>query len=223
MDRVYTWACWNGWPLWHCMGMKLEMLFGAHVLNVREIFAPALSHGKDSGRLCRTAAVRVGPKGQLLSAVQDSGACYPDINHYVIGREASGPGSSQDAGRHFSRCAHRCAHRANWVLRTTVTNGDCALDAMVASLVERTAASRECLRTRIADFLAGVHGCAVWQQILVACEGKDKEVKEAASSSQGGLGPVAGAPGGFVPVRPGTGATSSNLPPPLPPPLYPPP
>ena len=31
----------------------------------------------------------------------------------------------------------------------------------------------------------------------MVCEGKDEEVKEAAASSQGGLGPVVGAPGGL--------------------------
>ena len=69
-------------------GMMIEMLFGDYVLNVREVFAPALRLRKDSGRVCRTAAVRVGPRGSLLSAVKASGACYPDINHYVIGLAA---------------------------------------------------------------------------------------------------------------------------------------
>ena len=205
-------------------GMKVEMLFGDYVLDVREIFAPALRQRNDSGRVCRTAAVRVGPQGSLLSAVKANGACYPDINHYVIGLAASEPVSSVPAVRAFSSCAHKCALRVNWVLRPTVTDGDCALDAMVASLgVERTMASRQCLRQRIADFLKDVRADAVWQEILVVCEGKDEEVKEAAASSQGGLGPVVGAPGGVKPLQSSAGATSSQSGPPLPPPLHPPP
>ena len=131
----------------------VEMLFGDYIIDVVDLFAPALRQGIDFGRVCRTAAVRVGPGGKLLSAVKASGACYPDINHYVIGQEASGPGSSKETGRQFSSCAHRCALRTGWVLRATVTDGDCALDAMVSSLgLERTQASRQGLRARIADF-----------------------------------------------------------------------
>ena len=187
------------------------MLFGDYVMSVREILAPSLCHGYDSGRVCRTAAVRVGQKGSLLSATKANGACYPDINHYVIGLAASAPVSSVPAVRAFSPCAHKCALRVNWVLRPTVTDGDCALDAMVASLgVERTKASRQCLRKRIADFLKDAQADAVWQDILVTCEGKDEEVKEAAASSQGGLGPVVGAPGGFGPVKSCAGATTHD-------------
>ena len=175
--------------------IKVQMLMGEHAIDVCAIFAPALCHWDESGRVCRTAAVRVGPKGKLLSALKASGACYPDINHYVIGLGASGPGSSHEAGGAFSACAHRCALRANWVLRATVCDGDCALDAMVAGLgMERTKASRQCLRTRIADFLSGVQGCPQWHDILRSCEGHDKEVKEAESSRSGGLGPVLGPP-----------------------------
>ena len=133
--------------------IRVEMLFGCHVIDVCGIFAPALCLGNESDRVCRAAAVKVGPNGKLLSAVKASGACHPDINHYVIGLEASGPGPSHEAGGAFSDCAHRCALRANWVLRATVRDGDCALDAMVSGLgVDRTSASRQCLRTRIADF-----------------------------------------------------------------------
>ena len=134
--------------------IKIEMLFGDNVMDVCGIFAPALRLGNESNRVCRTAAVRVGPKGRLLSAVKASGTCYPDINHYVIGQEASGPRSPKEAGGAFSPCAHRCALRANWVLRATVCDGDCALDAMVAGLgLERTEASRQGLRARIAFFV----------------------------------------------------------------------
>ena len=133
--------------------IRVEMLFGDYIMDVVDIFAPALRQGIDFGRVCRTAAVRVGPGGKLLSAVKASGACYPDINHYVIGQKASGPGSSKEIGRQFSACAQRCALRTGWVLQATVTDGHCALDAMVFGIgLERTQASRQTLRARIADF-----------------------------------------------------------------------
>ena len=78
--------------------MSVLMLFGENVLNVGHVFAPALSQGFDSARVCRVAAVRVGPQGKLLSAVGANGACYPNVNHYVIGQEASGPMSVESEG-----------------------------------------------------------------------------------------------------------------------------
>ena len=72
--------------------VRVDMLFGQDVVDVCEMFAPALGLGDDCRPVCRTAAVRVGSKGQLLSALKANGACYPDINHYVIGQTASGPG-----------------------------------------------------------------------------------------------------------------------------------
>ena len=72
--------------------VRVEMLFGQDVVDVCEICAPALGLGSDCRRVCHNAAVRVGSKGQLLSALKANGARYPDINHYVIGQAASGPG-----------------------------------------------------------------------------------------------------------------------------------
>ena len=48
----------------------VEMLFGDYIMDVVDIFAPALHQVIDFGRVCRTAAVRVGPGGKLLSAVK---------------------------------------------------------------------------------------------------------------------------------------------------------
>ena len=42
-------------------GVRVEMLFGDYVMDIREVFAPALRLRGDSGRVCRIAAVRVGP------------------------------------------------------------------------------------------------------------------------------------------------------------------
>ena len=54
--------------------VRVEMLFGQDVVDVYEIFAPALGLGSDCRGVCRTAAVRVGSKGQLLSALKANGS-----------------------------------------------------------------------------------------------------------------------------------------------------
>ena len=180
--------------------MTALMLFGEYVLNVGQVFAPALCPCLDSARVCRVAAVRVGPKGKLLSAVGASGACYPDINHYVIGQEASGPVDVSPPAGQVSVCAHRCALRANWILRDTVMQGDCAPDCMVHSLgLQRTEASRQCVRRRISDFLLNVAEDPAWHAIALACEGRAAEVA-ADSGKTGGLGPLIGAPSGLTSI-----------------------
>ena len=89
--------------------VRVIMLFGDSPLDVLQVFAPAFCQGLDPNRVCRVVAVRVGRGGVLLSAVRRNGACFPDINHYVIGKVASQPLPALDARKDFSKCARCCA------------------------------------------------------------------------------------------------------------------
>ena len=170
--------------------MTVLILFGEYVLNVGLVFAPALCPCLDNARICRVVAVRVGPGGGLRSAVRENGSCYPDINHYVIGLEASGPVDVRASVGQMSSCAHKCALRVNWILREAVMQGDCALDCMAHSLGhERAQASRQCIRKRIADFIFNVQADPAWQAIAEAREGRAAEVVTD-SENTGGIGPM---------------------------------
>ena len=136
-----------------------------------------------------------------MSAVQASGACYPNINHWPWGAGFGAKAGSSKSCQ-FSPCGHGAAMRVSWTLKETVRDGDCALDTMLHGLQqEQTGASRQRLRQRIADFLVSVRANPEWPQIFMTCEGRDKEVIDANSAasswSGGGLGPVPGAASGL--------------------------
>ena len=98
-----------------------------------------------------------GFEGKWTAAV----GLVPILNHFVIG-VASGRAAASDvepavvgaAVVDSASCAKRAALRAGWILKTTVSDGDCGPDVMAYHLgLPRNIETWAGLREAIADFM----------------------------------------------------------------------
>jgi len=169
------------WVAWGALYKRqVLMLFGNQEWDIMPLFAPQHPPIEYVG-VCRVGAVRLEAGGKLLSAGLASSATI-DVNHFVIG-VASGSAREATYALESSSCARRAAMQAGWLLKETVCQGDCALDAMAYHLgLERSEPTWTELRHAIADFLEGRAGDKLWQNIAVVCQEGHRD------AVQGGLG-----------------------------------
>ena len=164
------------WVAWGVLSRRrVFMLFGSHVCDVIEVFAPEVLPIAFEG-VCRVAAVVYADGGALLAAGFGAHA-GSFANHFVIAvASAESPAEIAAEGfapavAHLPSCARRAALRAGWLLRGTVAQGDCGVDAMAYSLRrERTPATWAELREAIAEFLFLHAHQELWQDIAGACQ-----------------------------------------------------
>ena len=221
--------CYIGLFEWVAWGVRTKVqiliLFGTGIVNLRQTFAPSMpSHSNSTLRVC---AVHIADDGEgWLSAAPDGRGQMPAVNHYVIGvgavpddGSATSPAGAE-ATSHL-RCASAVQHalRVGWLLRPTVTDGDCGIDCMSWHLhLPRDFGTRMDIRNKLANFIERVAEDEAWQDVFNACcempaappGALYKGSKPAAFSSSASSG-LGGPP-------PPTSLPPASSPPPLPPP-----
>ena len=137
--------------------------FGSSVRELLAWFAPGLGLASPGlpERTARVAAVQCTERrGVWLAAHGD----LPQMNHIVIGvqstkRQLDGTPLPRPSGV-FTKCAKKAARREGWLLKDTVTDGNCGPDTMAYyEGLERTPASYCLVRSRIAEFMTAKAAC----------------------------------------------------------------
>jgi hypothetical protein len=222
---LFEWVAWGVQTK-----VQILMLFGTGIVNLRQTFAPSMPpHSRSTLRVC---AVSIADDGEgWLSAAPDGRGQMPVVNHYVIGvgavpdvGSATSPAGAEATSH--SQCVSAVQHalRVGWLLRPTVTDGDCGIDCMSWHLhLPRDFEIRMGIRSELADFIERVAEDEAWQDVFAACcempaasPGalyKGSEPAASSSSASSGLG---GPP-------PPTSLPPASSPPLLPPPPLPPP
>jgi hypothetical protein len=151
--QILTPATWIGffeWVVWSAIhNVRVLLLFGSHVNDIRRIFAPHLP--AETEGTCRACVVR-NNGGRWLSSVAKSGAILPEANHFVIAKAIPNDSQTPAVRMTESSCARRAARQAGWILAETNATGDCGIDVMSHHLgYPRTPAIWASIRGEISD------------------------------------------------------------------------
>ena len=165
---LFEWVVWG-----HMHNHRVEMLFGLSVRELLAWFAPGLGPASPGlpERIARVAAVQCTARQGVWLAAQGS---LPQMNHFVISvpstkRQLDGTPGPKPSGA-FTKCAKGAALRAGWLLKDTVSDGNCAPDTMAYyEGLERSQASYCLVRSRIADFMTAKAACPQWLDTFSAC------------------------------------------------------
>ena len=205
-----------------CFGMRVEMLFGSHIVDVTGVFAPGVAF--QPAGVARVCAVRVGSGGRLLSARPSALGHIPRVNHFVIGMRAAAedgarvpdmPPVEEEGAASVPRAATARADAllVHWALLPTAAQGDCGIDTMTHFLRrDREPSSWAVLRKELAAFMRQHADEAEWHEIFAACQETDLPPPSARSldARAGGLGPPA-LPEASSPTPPPKGTPPSGL------------
>ena len=174
------------WVAWAALKeVRLEMLFGNHVLDLLDFLAPWVASG--SAAVCRVAVVEFLGPDKYRSASLKKGLC---ANHFVAAKKTSSPLASSPSSADISD-AKLAAMKHGWMLLPTDATGNCGIDAMCQALSsERSRESWLETRREIADFMDAVADVELWQELWANCA---ENALQGSGAEGVGLGPPLGA------------------------------
>ena len=190
------------WLAWSALKkIRLEMLFGNHVLDLQEFIAPWLVSG--SAVVCRVAVVKFIAQDLYEAATIAEGLC---ANHFVACKVVSSSASCSPPVGVAPKNAKKAAMQVGWMMLPTDATGNCGIDVMAYSLgLERCPATWKAIREELAQYMVEISNDPLWQE---ACSNCAENGPGAVWGGGHGLGPPLGA----APLCTSASASSSWLP-----------
>ena len=155
--------------------------FGSGVVNILNLFAPWLlatinslpPSGSDVRMPARFVGCVAGAGGKLISTTTTHG--YPVMNHWVIGVPIENAVVDVVGGSALPakpiQDANLAANFIGWLLRLTVTDGNCGIDTMAYfDGSPRTQESWDALRRELYAKMCAVADDPLWQDCFRACQ-----------------------------------------------------